>query len=184
MKGILIYKGKYGATQQYAEWIGDELQLPVFKNDSLRADEWNKNDFIVIGSSVYEGKLLLNGWLKRNIPDLLNKNIFLFIVCATPADQKEKVDQIVLQNVPAILRNQCTIFFLRGRVVIKDLSWLDGLMLKMAARFTKDPEEKKGMTQGFDAVKKENILPLVNAVKAVQSQPVTKEGVPDLSGSD
>ena len=108
----------------------------------------------------------------------------MFIVCATPADQKEKVDQIVLQNVPAILRNQCTIFFLRGRVVIKDLSWLDGLMLKMAARFTKDPEEKKGMTQGFDAVKKENILPLVNAVKAVQSQPVTKEGVPDLSGSD
>ena len=29
MKGLIIFKGKYGATRQYAGWIGDELQLPV-----------------------------------------------------------------------------------------------------------------------------------------------------------
>ena len=29
MKGIIIYKGKYGATAQYAQWLGEELNFPV-----------------------------------------------------------------------------------------------------------------------------------------------------------
>ena len=29
MKGIIIYKGKYGATRQYADWLGKELNLQI-----------------------------------------------------------------------------------------------------------------------------------------------------------
>lgn len=42
-------------------------------------------------------------------------------------------------------------------------------MLKMASWGTKDPVEKRAMVQGFDAVNKENIIPLVKAIKAMQT---------------
>jgi menaquinone-dependent protoporphyrinogen IX oxidase len=167
MKGILLYKGKYGATRQYANWIGEELQWPVFPSDELQPEKLDDADIIVIGSSVYAGRLLLNSWLKQHASQLINKKLLLFIVCATPADKTDVLNQIAKLNIPPVLREQCNVFFLRGRVVIKDLSWGDKLMLKMASWGTKDPVEKRAMVQGFDAVKKENIIPLVKAVKAM-----------------
>jgi menaquinone-dependent protoporphyrinogen IX oxidase len=80
MKGIIIYKGKYGATQQYAEWLSKELQLPVRKPENLTASHLSLYDFVVIGSSVYEGGLLMKNWLKKYAEILQNKKVFLFIV--------------------------------------------------------------------------------------------------------
>jgi menaquinone-dependent protoporphyrinogen IX oxidase len=169
MKGLLIYKGKYGATRQYANWIGEALQWPVVTSDELVAEKLDEADVIVMGSSVYAGRLLLHDWLKQHASQLINKRLLLFIVCATPAEKTDVLNQIAKQNIPPVLRESCHVFFFRGRVVIKDLSWGDKLMLKMASWATKDPVEKQGMLQGFDAVKKENITPLVNGVKAMQT---------------
>jgi menaquinone-dependent protoporphyrinogen IX oxidase len=167
MKGLLLYKGKYGATRQYANWIGEALQWPVLTSDDLMTEKLDEADVIVVGSSVYAGRLLLNGWLKQHASQLINKKLLLFIVCATPADKTDVLNQIAKLNIPPVLREQCHVFFLRGRVVVKDLSWGDKLMLKMASWGTKDPVEKRAMVQGFDAVNKENIIPLVKAVKAM-----------------
>ena len=38
MKAIVIYKGKYGSTAQYAEWIAEALYLPVLDIDQEPAD--------------------------------------------------------------------------------------------------------------------------------------------------
>ena len=57
MKGLVIYKGKYGATKQYAMWIGQELQLPVASSDRFPIDELPKYDYFILGSSVYIGQL-------------------------------------------------------------------------------------------------------------------------------
>jgi len=65
MKGLVIYKGKYGATKQYAMWIGQELQLPVASADRFHIDELPKYDFFILGSSVYIGKLEIKDWLKK-----------------------------------------------------------------------------------------------------------------------
>jgi menaquinone-dependent protoporphyrinogen IX oxidase len=168
MNGLVLYKGKYGATREYARWIGEALQWPVFMPKELSDQELNTADVLVIGSSVYEGRLLLHGWLKEHAALLMNKKIYLFIVCATPVEKKDVLDQIARQNIPAALREHCSVYFLRGRVVIKDLNFIDKLMLKMASRFTKDPDEKQRMINGFDAVNRENALPLIDAVKALE----------------
>jgi menaquinone-dependent protoporphyrinogen IX oxidase len=167
MKGTIIYKGKYGATRQYAEWIGNELQLPVYTPDRLPAAQIEASDFLVIGASVYTGKLMLREWLNKNNDQIKNKKLFLFVVCGTPADKTEVLDQIIRMNVPAGIRNRFSVFFLRGRVVMKQLSWLHKLLLAIASRITKDVDEKKRMQEGYDEVIKENIAPLVNAVRAV-----------------
>ena len=53
MKGIVIYKGKYGATKQYAKWIGGELGLPVEDSKDIMENELSYFDFLLIGSGVY-----------------------------------------------------------------------------------------------------------------------------------
>jgi menaquinone-dependent protoporphyrinogen IX oxidase len=174
MKGIILYKGKYGATRQYANWIAESMQWQLFTPEQLLNETLNTADVVVIGSSVYTGRLTLHSWLRKHAHQLLYKKVFLFIVCATPADKKEVLDEIAQHNIPALLKDKISVFFLPGRVVIKDLNWIHKLMLSFASRATKDPAEKQRMTEGFDSVKKENLLPLLQVLNNCRTQTAGK----------
>jgi len=165
MRGLVIYKGKYGATQQYAMWIGQELQMPVVSADRLQLREWPKYDYIIIGSSVYIGKLEIRKWVKKNLAVLTTTNVFLFQVAASPADQKEKRESYNIASLPQELLQKAEVFYLQGKMKMKNLSWWDRFMLKMGARLTKDPVEKKKMLTDFNEVKKENIEPLIESLR-------------------
>jgi menaquinone-dependent protoporphyrinogen IX oxidase len=165
MKGLVIYKGKYGATKQYAMWIGQELRLPVGSADRFPVRELPKYDYILIGSSVYIGKLEIRKWVKKNLPVLLTKKTFLFQVAASPADQKEIRAGYNKASIPQELLKKSETFYLPGRMKMKYLSGWDRFMLRMGARMTKDPVEKKKMLTDFNNVKRENIEPLIEAVR-------------------
>ena len=165
MKGIIVYKGKYGATQQYAQWLGKELNLPVFTAAELQNEDLLHCDFVIIGSSVYIGKLQISQWLKNNLAIIRDKKIFFFQVAGTPPDQKEKLETYMRSGVPEELRSKCEFFYYPGKMAIKELSWTDRFMLKMGARLTKDRDAKKNMLTDYNQVKKENITGLVNSVK-------------------
>jgi menaquinone-dependent protoporphyrinogen IX oxidase len=165
MKGLVIYKGKYGATKQYAMWIGEELKMTVVSADRLQLREWPKYDYIIIGSSVYIGKLEIRKWVKKNLAILTTTKIFLFQVAASPADQKEKREIYNKASLPQELLQKSESFYLPGKMKIKNLSFWDRFMLKMGAKLTKDPIEKKRMLTDFNAVKKENIEPLIESVR-------------------
>ena len=165
MKGIIVYKGKYGATEQYAQWLGEELNLPVAASDKIDGNDLSNYDFLVIGSSVYIGKLQISKWLKANLASLKGKKIFFFQVAATPPHQKEKLETYIRSGVPEEIRNQCEFYFYAGKMIFNDLSWTDRFMLETGARLTKDPAEKKGMLTDFNNVKKENIAGLASEVK-------------------
>ena len=165
MKGLVIYKGKYGATKQYAMWIGQELQLPVASADRFPVDQLPKYDYFILGSSVYIGKLEIKDWLKKNFPVFQNKKIFFFQVAGSPVDQIEKRENYNKASLsPSILEN-IKFHYLPGRMIMRNLSAWDRLMLKMGAKLTKDPVEKKTMLTDFDHVKKENALPIIEAVR-------------------
>jgi len=166
MKGLVIYKGRYGATKQYAAWIGQELELPVASSDKFPEDELSKYDYFIIGSSVYIGQLEIKKWLKNNFDVLVNKKVFFFQVAASPVNETEKRESYNIAGIPAALLNKTKVFFFPGRMIMRNLSWWDRFMLKMGARLAKDPAEKTRMLTDFNDVKKEHILPLTNAVKA------------------
>jgi len=67
MKGIIIYKGKYGATEQYANWLSAELDLPLVSADDISAEKLRIFDFVVLAGSVYIGKWMMRDWLKQNL---------------------------------------------------------------------------------------------------------------------
>ena len=166
MKGLVIYKGKYGATKQYAMWIGQELQLSVASADRFPVDELPKYDYFILGSSVYIGKLEIRDWVKKNFDLLQNKKILFFQVSASPPEQIEKRESYNKASLSSTMIKKIQFYYLPGRMIMRNLSAWDRFMLKMGARFTKDPLEKKAMLTDFDHVKKEKILPLIDAIRA------------------
>lgn len=166
MKSLIIFKGKYGATAQYARWVGEELNFPVHKSDDNIDLKSTAAELIVIGTSIYIGKLHITPWLKNNLASLRNARIFLFLVSGTPANESEKLDTAIRNGVPEELQKNMTVFYLPGRLRISNLSWKDRFMLKMGASLTKDPQVKKAMLTDYDHVKKENLAPLLQNVRA------------------
>jgi menaquinone-dependent protoporphyrinogen IX oxidase len=165
MKGIIVYKGKYGATQQYAAWLGAELNLEVVSAMEINGEKLAQYDYLLIGTSVYIGKLQMQKWLRNNLPFIREKKIFLFQVAGTPPAEKEKRQAYNLSGIPKELISQCEFYFLAGRMIRSKLSWMDGFMLKMGARLAKDPADRKSMLTDYDDVRKENIREVTAAVR-------------------
>ena len=165
MKGLVIYKGKYGATKQYAIWIGQELHLPVASADGFHTNELMKYDYFILGSSVYIGKLEIKDWLKKNFYVLQNKKIFFFQVAASPVEQIEKRQSYNKASLPPSILKNIQFYYLPGRMIMRNLSVWDRFMLKMGAKLVKDPMEKKAMLTDFDHVKKEKVIPIMEGVR-------------------
>ena len=165
MKSVIIYKGKYGATRQYAEWLGATLHLPLKTPEDLLEADIKTHDFIMMGSSVYIGKLLICDWIKQYAGILKNKNLLLFVVCGS--NNPKEQEKIIAQNIPQGVLDPSRIFFLPGRLIQSKLSWKDRFMLKVGAMMVKDPEAKKFMLQDRDNVKEENIREIVNISSSV-----------------
>ena len=170
MKGAIIYQSRYGATQQYAGWIGSQLHLPVFNLCNISAEQLEQYDYLLIGTSVYIGKMLIKDWLKHHAATLQYKKLFLFVVCATPSSERQKQLQIVKDNVPDDLIAAEEIFFLPGRLKIHELTLVDRCFLRMGAKLEKDKRKKEAMTHDIDAVKIENIAPFAKAVETFRVQ--------------
>ncbi|HEX7905150.1 MAG TPA: flavodoxin domain-containing protein [Chitinophagaceae bacterium] len=174
MKGVIIYKGKYGATRQYSQWLGWELNLPVVEADNMLGQKLKDFTYLLIGTSVYIGKLQISQWLRINRAALLDKKIFFFQVAGTPANQIDKLNSYYQSGVPEEIRKNSEVFFLEGKLIMQDLSRWDRFMLKMGARLTGDPGAKKAMLTDYNHVTRERIIPLVKSVQQYISvaQPV------------
>lgn len=164
MKGVIIYKGRYGATRQYSEWLKEELNLPIVDPNDCEK-ELSSANLLVLGSSVYIGKLELTNWFHAYADLIKVKRIILFIVCATPAHEKEKLESYIKASVPEEIRKQCQFYFLPGRLVRKELSLKDKFLLWMGALLSKDPNVKKAMHTDYDAVKRENLDDLIRKIE-------------------
>jgi len=171
LKGAIICKSRYGATRQYAEWLGDRLDLPIFDPDTDRP-QLKSFDYLLIGSSVYMGKMLIRNWLVKHKDELDTKKIFFFVVCATPASEKEKQEKIATDNIPAELMDEQSVLFLPGRLIIDKLSWMDRWILRLGARLEKDPQKKATMHHDMDGMDRRYLEPLIDSVNAlITSQP-------------
>jgi menaquinone-dependent protoporphyrinogen IX oxidase len=164
MKGVIIYKGKYGATQQYATWLGEALALPVVDLSNAGPEIIAQFDYLLLGASVYIGKTEHKDWLEQNEAALKGKKLFYFIVCGTPQSEKQKLEQIIEKNIPPSLLQPSSVWFLGGRITREKLSWKDRMMLKIGARLEKDPKVKMNMLRDFDDVRHENLSTVIKAV--------------------
>jgi menaquinone-dependent protoporphyrinogen IX oxidase len=176
MKAIVIYKSKYGAARQYAHWIGSELNIPVVEACAVDVDKLKNYELVILGSSVYIGKMIIGKWLQKNHPLLAGKKVFMFVVSGTPISKQDQLNSYVTKSVPAEVRNTAQVFFLPGKMVIKELSRFDRFVLTMGAMLG-GAKAKEEMLRDYNDVKRENISELAAAVR-------TTPGIGDPTNDD
>jgi menaquinone-dependent protoporphyrinogen IX oxidase len=183
VNGIIIYKGKYGATEQYARMLAESTGFMIALPETVVEDELDRYDCFVLGSSVYIGKLQLKQFMDDHAGLLRKKILFIFIVCGTKPGDREKTDLIIKQNIPAELKSMARIYFMRGRMNKKKLTFKDGLLLRMGAFFTRNPVDKKNMLTDYDEVSSTNLFPLIQSIAEAgdSSIKITDPGLKMLS---
>ena len=168
MKGIIIYKTKYGTTEKYAELIADETGLDAVNIDRFDIKDIYKYDYIVIGSPTYAYGLIAGGWIKKNKKTLLNKKVFLFSVGGIPAEDKDMLNKIAINSIGKDLFSHITYCHCRGVFKYNKLSFGDKLLMKIAIFLTKSPDGKKKMLEGYDLFDKVYVGSLINDIKALK----------------
>src|SRR5688572_6812143 len=169
MKGAIIFKTHYGATRNYAEMLSGELNIPVIPAAAVNSETISQYDYLLIGTPVYIGKLLLKKFLHLYAGELKTKKIFLFVVCGDTVSDEAAQQQIISNNVPEIIVPNTRVFFLRGKVIFKELSLQHKIMLRLGAMMQRSPEKKHEMSTDFNDVKKENVRALADVVKELTS---------------
>ena len=165
MQGVIIFKGKYGATMQYAGWLANTLDIQAVGADNFHKEQLTNAEYVIIGTSIYIGKFQIRDWLKKNQQLLSGKKIFMFIVSGTDPNKKDKLDTYFRSNVPKELQDKCRHYFLPGKLQFSKLYWTDKLLLKMGARLSRNSNDKI-VVQDYNEVKREHLTPLVNAVRS------------------
>ncbi|MBD0255717.1 MAG: hypothetical protein ICV83_08355 [Cytophagales bacterium] len=174
MKGLILYQGKYGATLQYAEWLAEALHLPVRTADQVTEQALAEAEYLLLGTSVYLGKFTLRDWLQKHATALSGKKLFLFVVSGLPAGDAARQAEYLADNVPAVIRPQLEVHYLPGRLRYGKLSWPDKLRCRIGALLTRDPQMQASLRTEYNGVKKEHLLPLLEAAGQPNPAPATE----------
>lgn len=174
MNGAIFYSSRYGSTAQYAHWIAEATDLPVFDVKNHKADPASY-DFLVVGSPIIYHKVSIRKWVKRHWSRIANKPIIFFTVSGAPAGAK--LDGWIADSLPESLIANMNHVALRGRSDPKEHNLFDRLMLIIGSMKNPDPVASKEELEGFDFMDKTSIAPIPKLVQQIQSGSVTESPV-------
>ncbi len=131
MKGLVIYKTKYGSTKQYAQWIGEELGCRVAESKEISTYELENYDVIIYGGGLYAEVINGASLITKNIDRLKNKKIAIYTTGITPVDCRDYYDRLVIEkNFKQGIPENIKIFNFTGKMVLEELSLVHRTALK------------------------------------------------------
>ena len=77
MKGIILYKSKYGATQKYAEWLVEATGFECIETNKAKISEVKKYDVVILGGGIYASGIAGLSFLKKNLSTFFNNFSYL-----------------------------------------------------------------------------------------------------------
>ena len=164
MKGLIIYKSKYGSAKQYAEWFGEGLGFEVVSLNDMKSRDIKESDCFVVGGSVYMGRVKAAKWVRDNWEGIKGKKVFFFSVGDTSPDDGKGVGEIWKVNFPDEIRGKIKCRHFRGRSSYKGMSATDRLIMNFATMFVKDQKEKERMKGETDNISKESALEFIEEI--------------------
>lgn len=170
LQGIVIYYSRYGATEAYARYVSEALDVPYTSFDEVSAQKLAFYDYVIIGCPVYAGRLKIGRWLNNHLSVLRRKKLFLFTVSGIAPAQSGKLSAIVQQNIAAELVSRMEVFHFHGRLRKNDLRLGDRMMLEFGSRLAGSDEDARSMMCDFDNVREDSIGPLTEAVDTYLQQ--------------
>lgn len=165
MKGIIIYKSKYGATECYAKWLSEKIHFDVVNVKNVIMADLDRYETIFFGSSVYIGRILLSKWIKKHWDYFTNKKKYLFVVGGTQQEDKSEISKIITTNFDENYLSEIEWFYMRGKTEIKKLNFKDKSLISFVSRFEKDEKAKNMLLNGFDNLDVNNLEEIINAIK-------------------
>lgn len=171
-KIIVIYKSKYGATKQYAEWIAEALDAELREAKAVKPESLGAYDVVIYGGGLYAGGIAGVKLVTQNTL----KNIVVFTVgLADPA--VTDYSEIRQKAFTPELASKVKLFHLRGGVDYKRLGFVHKLMMRMMKNMIqkkseseRTPDDKEFLnTYGaqVDFASKDSIAPLVAFVQTL-----------------
>jgi len=147
-KILVLYRTKYGSTEQYAKWIAEEVRADLVKIEDFDTTRFDLYNAIIIGSPTYMGKIQIKDFLEKNWDALKTKPMFLFNTGLFPGESPESKKSF--EMIPAHIRDHIEYIKLPGKIDMKKLKFTE----KMIARLVK--------TDTPEIVSKDHIIPIVD----------------------
>ena len=169
MKGAIFYSGTYGSTEQYAKWIGEATDLPVFSCKDPDSDP-SDYDFLILGSSIILFRLTIRKWIRAKWEGIRGKPTILFSVSGAGASSK--LERWVARSLPKEMISRIDHVPLKGKLDHSKISWATRLFLKIGSLFNPDPQASRDERYGFDYVEKKSIAPIVQLIHQFQDAEV------------
>ncbi|MBL7697948.1 MAG: hypothetical protein JNK79_07310 [Chitinophagaceae bacterium] len=173
-KAVIVYKSRYGATTEYARLLSQILNIPAYETSKITDSKLDEYDIVIAGGSVYVGKIQVAKWMNEKKQILSRKEVFLFVVCGSPGINEAERAVMLSKNIDKSLINRADVTFLKGRMMKRNLSFIDNFLLRMGAALQKNAADRKRMLTDFDEVRKENLDDLVKKIKLLATlEPAT-----------
>ncbi|WP_410511171.1 flavodoxin domain-containing protein [Paenibacillus sp. BR2-3] len=167
MKSLVLYTSAYGSTQQYAEWIAEEIQADIESIDTFDINQAAQYDTVIIGTYVRVSKLVVSDYLRTVWDKLQNKKVILFSVSKTPIQSEASVKNYN-KSIPEKIRSGIKYFPLEGRFIFDKLEDKDKSTMKIGQKMTRlfmGKQMAEEMMRDCDDVRKENISPILNEIR-------------------
>lgn len=145
MKGIVLYKSKYGHTYTYAKWIQEALGFELRDFSKFKQKEIPNYETIIFGSGVYIGKM---NQIKKVLQMFSSKSIVIFACGGHPGVEKE-IAVLKETNFTEADLQKHVFFYLPGGV---DYTKMKGIKKCMVSFFCKMLEKKENRTPDEEAM--------------------------------
>ncbi len=172
MKGIVVYKSKYGATQTYAKWIAEELNFDIKEHKEMSAEKLAQYDTIIYGGGIYAETIAGVTLITKNMEKLKNKKIAVYTTAITPVDCREYYEEMVY-NKNFKKGQNIKVFNFMGKMKMDELTLVHKTAIKTLKKIMSDKENPTKMEKMLvalcdfdgDLTDKNSITPLIEYIK-------------------
>lgn len=166
---LIVYQSKYGSTRQYAEWLQRDIPSDLVDAEKAGKPEFARYEVIVFGGYIRMGRIVIAPLIVESWGDIKAKKVILFTTSGTPPGHPN-IQKIYLSNLPEEIRKEIKYFPLRGKILSKELSFFDEFLVAVGRIMEQDESLRNLMTDDFDEVKQENLIPVREYIKTLLLQ--------------
>ncbi len=128
-KNLMLYKSKYGATEQYAHLLAETQQWDICSLADSGAKDLSEYDGILFAGGIYASGIAGIRELEKRFEEIKDQKIAVFCVGASPMDEKNLLE-IKQRNLRGRL-SDVPLFYGRGAWDESKMSFKDRLLVGM-----------------------------------------------------
>lgn len=172
---VVLYKSKYGASKQYAEWIAEELGCKSMNIDEIKFEDIWAYKTIILGGGLYANNIAGANFLLKHIDELEGKNVVFYTVGITPLNCRDYYERLVIEKTfPEGLRDKYKVFNFLGKMLTDELTFAHKMALKTLKKIMQGKENPTEMEKMLvdlcdynkDETSKEQINELIEYVRS------------------